>query len=474
MPPQMSSRPAHAFRAAAALAVLAAGLVAGCATEVYNPATNLPLSETTPSRMGAPGDFMRENSIVLSFSGGGLRASAFAYGVLTALQEMKTADGDLLDDVRLITSVSGSSLTAAYYGVYGREGLERFRQEALLPDFERGMRLSVFAPGNLSRALGGGLNVAEDFRDVLDHRVFRGATFADIYARQGPVIRIHATDLYHGVPFTFDPVAFGVLCSDISRYPVADAVAASMAVPVVFAPIVVRTFPQACRPLPPELAGFVQPKPDAPLKVKALASAISDYRDPARTRFIKLADGGLTDNVAVSTLLLARLGRDTPYAPLTEREAVTVRRVLVMVADASRRPSGDWIFHEAGPSGLELALAAFDAAVDSAARAAADALRLVLEQWHQSVLAFRCGLSPAEVRRLGGPEKWDCKDVKVSYAYLSPDELPHALRDEIRAIPTRLTLTPEQIDATIRGARQGVRSLPQLRHYMDDRISVQR
>lgn len=474
MRPQVSSRPAHGLRVAAVLAVAAAGVLAGCASEVYNRATNVPLSEATPSRMGATEEFMRENSIVLSFSGGGLRASAFAYGVLTALQEMKTADGDLLDDVRLITSVSGSSLTAAYFGVYGRGRLEQFPQEALLPGFERSMRMSVFAPGNLSRALGGGLNAAEDFRDVLDQRVFRGATFSDIYARGGPVIRIHATDLYHGVPFTFDPAAFSVLCSDISRYPVADAVAASMAVPVVFAPTVLRTFPDACQPLLPELAGFVHAKPDAPLGVRALASAISDYRDPARTRFIKLADGGLTDNVAVSTLVLARLGNDAPYAPLTEREAVRVRRVLVMVADASRRPSGDWIFHEAGPSGLELTLAASDAAVDSAARGAADALRLLLEQWQRSVVAFRCGLSPTQVWRLGGPQKWDCADVKVIYAYLSPDELPAPLREEIRAIPTRLTLTQEQIDATIRAAQQGVRSLRALQLYRDDRVSVAR
>jgi len=109
MRPHISSQPAHSFRVAVILAAVAAGLLAGCATEVHNRATNVPLSEATPSRMGAPEDFMRENSIVLSFSGGGLRASAFAYGVLTALQEMKTADGDLLDDVRLITSVSGSS-----------------------------------------------------------------------------------------------------------------------------------------------------------------------------------------------------------------------------------------------------------------------------------------------------------------------------------------------------------------------------
>jgi len=36
--------------------------------------------------IGRADDLMSENSIVLSFSGGGLRAAAFAHGVLTALE----------------------------------------------------------------------------------------------------------------------------------------------------------------------------------------------------------------------------------------------------------------------------------------------------------------------------------------------------------------------------------------------------
>ncbi len=232
------------------LVAAAVGGLAGCAASVFNPATNEPLSASTPPNMGARTDFMRENSIVLSLSGGGLRAAAFAHGVLTALESVKTAGGDLLDDVALISSVSGSSLTAAYYGVYGREGLARFRSEVLLPGFESGMRLSLYNPANLLRMLGGGINARENFGDTLDRRVFHGATFADIFRGQGPDIRIQATDLYHRVPFPFLPLLFSILCSDLSRYSVADAVAASMAVPVLFAPVVVRTFPESCEPLP--------------------------------------------------------------------------------------------------------------------------------------------------------------------------------------------------------------------------------
>jgi len=73
--------------------------------------------------------------------------------------------------------------------------------------------------------------------------------------------------------------------------------------------------------------------------LSAIAKAFVAYRDPAHTRYIKLGDGGLTDNFGISTLTISRLAYGTPYAPLTERDAVTVRRLLVIVLDASRHPS---------------------------------------------------------------------------------------------------------------------------------------
>src|SRR5262249_55547125 len=95
--------------------------LSGCATAIFNPVSNAPWTPGLAADMGAPVDVMQENSIVLTFSGGGLRAAAFAHGVLAGLEDMKTANGDLLGDVAMIGSVSGSSLTSAYYGLYGRK-----------------------------------------------------------------------------------------------------------------------------------------------------------------------------------------------------------------------------------------------------------------------------------------------------------------------------------------------------------------
>ena len=64
-----------------------------------------------------------ENAVMLDFSGSGTRAAALAYGVLKALRDTPVPGSagatSLLDEVHSISSVSGGSFTAAYYGLYG-------------------------------------------------------------------------------------------------------------------------------------------------------------------------------------------------------------------------------------------------------------------------------------------------------------------------------------------------------------------
>jgi len=443
----------------------------GCAALVVNHASNVPLSDATAPNMGAPTDYVHTNAIFLSLSGGGLRAAAFSYGVMSGMDELKTSDGTLLEDVAVINSVSGSSMTAAWYGLHGREGLGDFPSQVLQPGYEQYMRMSLFNPRNLLRLISGGVNGHEDFRDALDNHVFHGATFKDIYARAGPEIRIQATDLYHGIAFPFIPSAFEALCSDLSKFDVADAVAASMAVPLVFAPTVVRTHPEACRPMDPMFKPMIDPPPEAPLAVHAISRAVASYRSPS-TRYIKLADGGLTDNFGVTTLVNERVGFQSPYAPLTKREAVTIRRLLLVIVDASQEQNGDWISSEDGPSGLQSALAATNAAIDSASRQAADSIGHLLDDWQRTLIQYRCSLPVEEVRQLGGPTPWNCSDVKFGVARIAVDGLPPPLRRRVGSIPTRLTLSGEDLDTTILAARQITLDLPEIRTYIKERVGA--
>jgi len=138
--------------------------------------------------------------------------------------------------------------------------------------------------------------------------------------------------------------------------------------------------------------------------------------------------------------------------------------------DASRGPTGDWTLQQVGPSGVDQALSATDAAVDAAARYAADAFGGMIQEWQDAVIGFRCGLTPDDVVRLGGPAQWSCSDVKFSLAYLSIDELESPVRERIEAIPTRLTLDAAQVDAAIEAAREGTLGLHRLREYVQDRV----
>ena len=452
-----------------ALGALALGLC-GCATSGFNAATNVPVTKDTPRGMDAPVDILGENNIALSFSGGGLRAAAFAHGVLEALAETKTATGDLSDDVAFISSVSGGSITAAHFGLYGRAGLAGFRENVLLRDFESEMNLSL-SPANVVRLLNGGLNLKESLGDSLDRHVFHNATFADLYRHHKPDVRIHATDLYNRVSFPFIPRVFSILCSDIRSYSVSDAVVASMAVPLVFAPVVVRAYPDSCNEPLPAIFEKIKADPDSPRALKALEKGLSSYRDPSRVRYVKLVDGGVSDNFGVATISISRAVLGTPYAPMSERDAVKVRRLLFIVVDASRGPNGDWAQHEEGPSGVDLALLVTDAATDSSSRFAADSFGAMLHEWRDSLVQFRCGLGRDEVARLGGPKDWHCEDVRFYLAFLSIDRLQADDRALLEAIPTRLTLSAAQIDAAIQAAKRGTLALPRLRQFLLERVN---
>ncbi len=76
--------------------------------------------------------------------------------------------------------------------------------------------------------------------------MFGGATYASLFARKRPLVWISASDIYSRVPFVFEPITFNVLCSDLSKVRLSEAVAASAAVPGVFIPMNVENFGGAC------------------------------------------------------------------------------------------------------------------------------------------------------------------------------------------------------------------------------------
>ena len=117
-----------------------AAIVAAClaATGCAHFPESQPLVAWSPSRpllaMAAP-ESSRDVVVLVAFSGGGTRAAALAYGVLEELRDTVVEIGGerrrLLDEVDLVSGVSGGSFTAAYYGLFGDRIFEDFEERFL-------------------------------------------------------------------------------------------------------------------------------------------------------------------------------------------------------------------------------------------------------------------------------------------------------------------------------------------------------
>lgn len=439
----------------------------GCAT-VHNVPVNVPLDGSVADSLRGFEDqvYLDDVLVGLAFSGGGTRAAAFSFGVLEEMSRIpvRGASSALIDRIDFISGVSGGSVTAAYYGLKKRAALADFRERFLLRNAEEGLDTTL-SLATLGRALGGAVNDQTGFTRWLDANLFEGATFAAFRAARRPRIWINASDIYNRTPFVFGATAFNAICSDLSAYPISSAVAASAAVPIAFAPVVVQAFPGTCNdPLPQWIKRARAARDKSPM-LTSFAQAISRYREGA-VPYIKLLDGGLVDNYGLSGFTIARESADTPYGPLTPSQAVKLRRAMFLIVDAKTGLSGDWVNTVEGPSGLELVRAAIDTTMDSSLGASYVAFERTMGDWQATLVQWRCGLSAAERARLGAPPGWNCRDLKFFIGRIAFDQLEPTRAAALEAIPTRFRLPPAQVDSVIAAGRDALRASPVLRGFV--------
>ena len=244
-----------------ALPILALLLVlGGCATRPVNP----PITQADPStgyrfEMRQAQVKNKDNLVILAFSGGGTRAAAFSYGVLEFLRrtEIVGPNGDrgrLLDEVDVITGVSGGSFTALAYGLYGDKLFDEYEQRFLKRNVQGEIIARAFSPAYWGKLTSTGWGRSELAAQLYDEILFNGATFGDLDRGTGPLILASATDISTGSRFVFNQRTFDVICSDLNAVPLSRAAAASSAVPVVLSAITIKNYGGTCNATPPAWA----------------------------------------------------------------------------------------------------------------------------------------------------------------------------------------------------------------------------
>lgn len=355
---------------AAALAL--AGVLAGCA---HYP-LNAPLGAAGPVADyrfpdAVPGDPNTDALLVcLTFSGGGTRAAALAYGVMQALRATPIAGPGgatrLLDEVDCISSVSGGSFTAAYYGLFGEQLFSDFRHDFLDRDIQGELLRQLANPAMLAR-LASPYFSRSDLAAALYHRtVFQERTFAALAGRR-PFVILNATDLATGGRFEFTQEQFNVLGSDLGPYPVARAVAASSAFPIALTPVSLQNYPApAGWPPPPEFQEYQDALRafDADRTRWAWARARLDYHTRKAERpWVHLGDGGMADNIGLRPLDAAYRYASGFMRPRINRRQV--QRLVIITVNARTNPQETISRSEKPPSALTVGLKAATIAMDN-------------------------------------------------------------------------------------------------------------
>src|SRR5437773_8251208 len=162
--------------------ILLALLLAGCA---HYP-VNAPLTHAAPETGYRVTNLSHTNNsdslfVVLAFSGGGTRAAALSYGVLEELARTRLVwEGKsvrLLDEVDLISSVSGGSFTAAYYGLFGDRIFSDFRARFLEADIQGALLQSLFNPLKWVRSASSYFSRLDPAAEYYDKAIFAGKSF---------------------------------------------------------------------------------------------------------------------------------------------------------------------------------------------------------------------------------------------------------------------------------------------------------
>lgn len=239
--------------------------------------------------------------IGLAMSGGGSRAAVFGAAVLKELERL-----GLLQQVDVISAVSGGALPAAYYALDGYRSVDFAKGflDRMSRDFQSKAWRRWWSPANVLRYWFTDKTKSDTVIEMLDEELFQRATYADLNPAR-PKLLLNAANALNGEPFIIADESFASLGLSLAPFSIARAVYMSAAYPGVLEPL-------------------------------ALHNGASTDGGQARTPAL-LYDGGAVDNLGIKTLLTV-LNRAAEREPL---ENQFPNGCLFISVDASPRFSRD-------------------------------------------------------------------------------------------------------------------------------------
>ncbi|HJY82134.1 MAG TPA: patatin-like phospholipase family protein [Candidatus Binatia bacterium] len=456
----MTRRPQRAAHAPRALLVCVLSFVTGCAYPVRNrPATIISDTHGYQFAKREP-SAAKDTLVIVTLSGGGTRAAALGLSVLRGLDKIALPDGETLaTEVDVISSVSGGSVTAAFFALAGRDGFKRLEADFIRKNGMAPLLFGFFNPVGLVRFAMPGQERIDLLIDYLNKQLFDGKTYqALIEQKHRPFLILNAADMVEGVPFPFTQRKMDLLCSDLSQMPLATAVAASAAFPVALSPVTLKNYsPCAAHkdpwpPLwvsvnidepgtPPKDSLWYDNPPRATLGRTEYAYALGN--DPGRTQrklYIHLLDGGIADNLGIFEPNRMLTTRDTLPTFLGQIDTGKIKKLIFVMVNARSFAPSDLDENQATPGILDMLLASISSPIDRATTGTANQLRqLLFDEFRQ--LALADPKKEAVYHALAG----NTALISVDFDAIVDEDC----RRKYHSIPTSWSLKAKQVDAVL-------------------------
>lgn len=442
--------------------ILLCSVIAGCSSAHFfvNPRNDTGI-QTPPYYLERQSSAQQSDDllVMLAFSGGGMRATALSYGVLDVLRDIEfDLDGtksNLLNEVDLISSVSGGSFTAAYYGLNGYRIFDDFEEKFVRANIERELIKKVLSPRRWYDLGSEYYDRSEVASDYYDKVLFKGATFSDLAQQPGPAILINSTDLTLGTGFGFHQQQFDWMCSSIADFPISRAVTASSAVPGLFSAVTLFNYGSDCEPrLPHWMSSDIwRESPD----LLPYTKKINAYRNSVERPYIHLMDGGLADNLGLRALMDYFSIKGSAADALTDLGIGNTKKVVVIVTDAAAAPSMDINKRKDPPSTFFTVDAATTVQISLYNKETIKLFKSTINNWQEQVSLARCG-------------RMFCKDnlefyfIKVSLA----DVIDEQQRKFLQEIPTTYSLEKAEADGLINAAGELLLQSDEFKRLMYD------
>ncbi len=364
-----------------------------------------------------------------------------------------------IDEVDVITGVSGGSFTALAYGLYGDKLFDEYEARFLKRNVQGELTARLLNPLNWGALSSTGWGRSEMAAQLYDEILFNGATFADLNRAGGPMIAVSATELTTGSRIVFIPINFDVMCADLGPIRLSRAAAASSAVPVVLSPITINNYGGSCGYQKPAwLRPFTDPTklpPRPAARALKRLQEMQELNNGVEDPYFHLVDGGISDNLGLRGVLdlletyeaLHEAGQPSPLDH--------IRRIIIFVVNSLSIPSTKGNKSEDSPGSIDILIKSTGVPIDRYSGEMVEQLKDIGARWNalrriRDSVAVTKDKDPAMSSIVNAPNA-DIYVIDVSFKMLADK----SERAYLNQLPTSFVLSDEAVDR-LRAAAQTI------------------